>query len=240
MKKLLAIVAALIISTTVMAEVQFYTHNIKPFTWQEKGQVTGFATDIVRAMMDIRGQKNQSFKVVPFKRGLKMAQTQKNIGMFIVARRPEREDTVKWVGPLLTNEVYFYKKKGSAITPKTLDDIKKLNSVGVGLGNADDTFLTKEGFKNLDRAPAQKTSVQKLAVGRVDVAPVGNIVLGEVAKEAGIDPAELERTDVKLYDSLVYLVFSKDISDAEVAEWAKALEEVKATKYDEIHKKYIK
>jgi polar amino acid transport system substrate-binding protein len=51
--------------------------------------------------------------------------------------------------------------------------------------------------------------------------------------------SDVERTDVKLYDSVVYLVFSKNISKSEISEWHKALDEVRKTKYDTIYKEYI-
>ena len=47
----------------------------------------------------------------PFQRALLMVQQQPNTALFIVARRPERENTVKWLGPLSSSYVYLYKHR---------------------------------------------------------------------------------------------------------------------------------
>jgi polar amino acid transport system substrate-binding protein len=220
-------------------DITFGTHFIKPFTWEEDGELKGFAVDVVKAMMNIMDIPEQ-FTMLPFARGLKDVQTQPNRAFFIVPRRPEREDTVKWVGPLVTNGVYFYKKKGSSVHIESLEDLRSLKRIGVGRGNADETFLQSKGFTNLYSTTNQKQSLQMLVRGRIDVTPMGELVMPEMAKDAGIDMNEIERTDLKLYDSVVYLVFSKNVSDDIVSQWQQALDTLKDSGvYQEMYQKYI-
>ncbi|WP_136810406.1 substrate-binding periplasmic protein [Desulfosediminicola flagellatus] len=217
----------------------FLTHFIKPFTFQEEGNIKGLAVDIVKEMMDIMEHPKQ-FTMLPFKRALLTVQSSDNHALFIVARRPEREETVKWVGPLVSSSVYFYKKKGTNLDLKTLSDIKELWRVGVGRGNADHTYLEAQGFTNLQKTNNQVQSLQMLQLGRVDVTPMSELVMPEMAKHAGIDLDSIERTAVKLYDSILFLAFSIDTPDDVVDGWQRALDTVKISgKYQDIYDRYI-
>ncbi len=217
----------------------FLTHFIKPFSYLEKSEFQGFAVDIVRELMKRIGHP-ENFKMYPFKRALLTVQKTPSHALFIVARRPEREGTVKWVGPLISSGVYFYKKRGSDFHIEKLDDLKNLNSIGVGRGNADHTFLQNHGFTNLLATKDQKQSVQLLEYGRTDVTPISELVMPEMAKEAGIDINGIERTDLKLYDSVLYLVFSIDTPDETVAQWQEALDALKSSgEYQQIFNRYI-
>jgi polar amino acid transport system substrate-binding protein len=219
--------------------ITFITHDLRPFTYQYEGEFHGFAVDIVREMMRAMDHP-QLFKVMPFKRALRDVQTKSHHALFIVARRPERETLVKWVGPLVTSGVYFYQKRGADIAAWDLNAIRTLRSVGVGLGNADHTYLESQGFNNLSPSPTQEKSLELLALGRVDVTPVSELVMPALAAQAGVDISAIERTPVKLYDSTLFLVFSKDVPDEVVTRWQDALDRIKASgQYQVIFNRYI-
>jgi len=220
-------------------EIVFTTHFMKPFTWQEDGEFKGFATEIVREMMKIMNHP-EKFQMYPFIRGLKEVQSESNRAFFIVARRPEREQTVKWVGPLVSNGVYFYKKKNSSVKLDSLEDLWNIKSIGVERGVADETFLHSKGFNNLVSVDNHQQLLQMLDAERIDVGSMGELVMPEMAKNAGINPNDFERTAIKLYDSEVNLVFSKDVSDQVVLKWQQALDDLKASgEYQKIYQKYI-
>jgi len=182
----------------------------------------------------------EKFQMYPFIRGLKEVQSESNRAFFIIARRPEREKTVKWVGPLVSNGVYFYKKKNSSVKLDSLEDLWNIKSIGVERGVADETFLRSKGFNNLVTLDNQKQLLQMLNAERIDVGPMGELVMPEMAKIAGIDPNEIERTAIKLYDSEVNLAFSNDVPDHLVLKWQQALDNLKASgKYQEIYQKYL-
>ncbi len=232
--------AAFLSATTAQAkELTFLTHFIKPFTYQENGELKGFAVDLVREMMKLQGQP-QEFEVYPFKRGLRVVQSTPEHAFFIVARREEREGTVKWVGPLISSGVYFYKKKGAQINADSLEEIREKYSVVVQRGNADHYFLQENGFTKLNITNNQKLSLQMLDKGRVDLTPISELVMPELAKEAGMDINNIQRTNLKLYDSTLYLVFSKDTADTTVVQWQQALDSLKASgKYQALYDKYL-
>lgn len=240
-KHLLYLLFCIILSmTTAQAgRFTFLTHYITPFTYEENGSVKGFAVDIVREMMKIM-KHPEEFEMYPFKRALRTVQNTPNHALFIVAKRPERENTIKWVGPLITSGVYVYKMKGNPVKVSSLDDLKNLNAIGVGRGNADHTYLEAKGFTNLYPANNHMQSIQMLYKGRVDVTSGSELVVPEMAKQAGLDVSRIERTDLKLYDSVLFLGFSKDTPDETIAQWQQALDTLKASgKYQKIYMKYL-
>lgn len=226
-------------SIATTESISFLTHSIKPFAYEENGKIDGFAVEIVKEMMKSIGHPEE-FTMIPFARGLQEVQINGNYAFFIVARRPERESTVKWVGPLVSSGVYFYKMAGLPLEVNNLNDLKKVRFIGVGRGNADHVFLRSLGFTNLQPVNNQLQSVIMLEKGRVDVTPVSELVMPAMAKYAGIDMRDIEKIHLKLYDSVLYLVFSLNTPDETVAQWQKALDSMKASgKYEEIYKKYI-
>ncbi len=227
------------VNITHAGEFTFLSHVIRPFTYEENREIKGFAVDIVKEMMALM-KHSQEIKIYPFKRALQTVQRTSGHALFIVARRPERVDTLKWVGPLISSGVYFYKMKDSPIQIGNLQDVEKVAAIGVGLGNADHAFLLANGFTNISPVPNQLQSVRMLSKGRVDVVPISELVMPEMAKQAGIDSNRIERTGVKLYDSVLFLVFSKETPDATVAHWQHALDRLKDSgKYQQIYSEYV-
>ncbi|WP_375748770.1 substrate-binding periplasmic protein [Vibrio sp. HN007] len=218
---------------------RFITHYIPPFTYEENGEFRGFAIDLIKEMMTSLGHP-VSFEMYPFSRGLRKVQTTSNIAFFIVAWREERDKTVKWVGPLITSGVYVYKHKDNPDSIRTLEDLSKVPFLGVGRGNADHTYLEGLGFKNIYPTNDQLISLQMLASDRIDATPMSELILPELAKKADIDLSSIKRTDLKLYDSTLYLTFSLDTPDEEVNKWQKALDKLKADgRYDKLYRKYV-
>ncbi|XPF94000.1 substrate-binding periplasmic protein [Colwellia sp. RE-S-Sl-9] len=216
--------------------ITFLTHQIEPFSYLEDGELKGLTTEIIKEMMKIT-QYNHDIKVYPFARGLWTVQNKPNYAMYIVARRPEREGTVKWVGPLISSGVYFYKRKGSSIMPSSLDEIKESFSVGVHLGNADHNFLKAQNFNNIVPTTKPFYAIKMLIKDRVNLVPMSELTVHSLAEK---EKANIERTNVKLYNSDIYLVFSKETPNNIVANWQAALDEIKSTDvYDKIYKKYL-
>jgi polar amino acid transport system substrate-binding protein len=220
-------------------KITFLTHAIKPFSYMENNVIKGFAVDIVKEMMRVQ-KSPEAFEIYPFIRGLRMVQNSPNLAFFIVARTASREETVKWVGPLITSGVYFYKVKGDPIKANSLENTKNRYQIAVQRGNADHTFLRDKGFTKLTTTNNQLQSLKMLYKGRVDLTPVSELVMPEIAKQAGIDINNIERTDIKLYDSTLYIVFSKDTPDETVAQWQQVLDALKISgRYQDIYNKYL-
>ena len=79
-----------------------------PFQYKYKDEVIGVSSDIVNAIQE----------------ELEIVENNKNTALFSMLRTDERERKYKWVGPLATMKLVFFKKKGSKITLHNLDDAK--------------------------------------------------------------------------------------------------------------------
>ncbi len=228
---------------TVRAEskkITFLTHDIRPFVYKENNKFVGFGVEIITEMMNMVNYKND-FKYVPFNRALNTVQTQNNFAMFIVSRRPEREKTLKWVGPLISSGVYFYKKKENKTKINNLEDLKKFKAIGVARGNADHFYLKNKGYKNLLPVNTHDQLIRMLYLDRIDITPISEVVIDAIITKRGFDFNLIEKTNVKLYDSHLYLVFSKNIPESIITQWQSALIQLKKSeKYKRTYLKYIK
>ncbi|QDE32229.1 substrate-binding periplasmic protein [Shewanella polaris] len=221
------------------SQVQFITHPLPPFSYLDNGRLSGFAIDILKAMMQ-NTQQTAKIEMYPFNRAFQMLKSQQNTALLVIAKRPEREVNMKWVGPIISSGVYFYQKSKSGLSLAHLEDLKRVQNIGVVLDNADHTYLDSQGFTNLSTDKAQLQSLKMLHYGRVDVAPMSELVMPFLAKAADIDINSIERTPIKLYDSTLYIAFSNDTSDDVVSLWQQAFDElISSGKYQTIYQGYF-
>lgn len=121
----------------------------------------------------------------------------------------------------------------------SLDDMKKLGQIGVGRGNASEAVLLKNDFTNLYAVTNEIAAIEMLILRRVDAVLIGEMVVSEMSKSTSIDIKLLEKTNLKLLDSILYIGCSKNISDSEISKWQSVFDKVKAEKFEGLYKKYI-
>jgi len=234
----LAIVLLVLINNANAADLTVISHELKPFTWKDNGAIKGLAYDLVAATM--KKMNNQSeIKLLPFTRALTMVQNEPDIILFHVQRTAEREHTMKWVGPIVTNGVYIYRIKNTKTRLNNLEDLRKLKYIAVVSGEATDFFLKERNFTNLFHVRQQSQSLEMLTNGKVEASPFGELVVGAYAKDNNIDSSLIEKTNIKLFESVLYMGFSKNIPDDVIRKWQYALEAVKQAQYIHLYQKYI-
>ncbi len=210
------------------AELRILTHPLAPFTTGPATAPEGLAIDIVQAILARTGDTG-TLTVEPFPRLLRDVESGPWTVGFIVARTPERERLMQWVGPIAVSEVYFYQRAGTSPLVTSLDEARRLGRIGVQLGNADAHYLQNLGFTNLDYSDAQVTDIIKLDRGRLDATPVSRLVFSSLAKQAGLPAGDFVRTPFKLYELGIYVALSPDIPKSVVNAWSAALTAMKAT-----------
>jgi polar amino acid transport system substrate-binding protein len=155
-----------------------------------------------------------------------------------MTRTEEREKMFKWVGPIASNKWVFFAKKGSGITLGSLEDAKKVEKIGTYKDDAAESFIKAEGFTNIDSVVNDDQNVPKLMAGRINLWIVGELQGIHKAKAKGVADQLEKVLDVK--DTQLYIAFSKNTSDAEVAKWQAALDAMKADgSYDALIMKYM-
>ena len=238
-----SIISALVICMLVAvnnasaADFKIMTEEFPPFNYTENGKLTGLSTDV---MMEIGKRINHptDFELLPWARAYGLIQKKDGQILFSMTRTEARENLFKWVGPVASNKWVFFAKKGSGITVSSLDDAKKVKKIGAYKDDAAESFLKAEGFTNLDSVLKDAQNVPKLMAGRINLWIVGELQGIHKAKAQGANE-DLEKVmDVK--DTQLYIAFSKNTSDEDIAKWQKALDDMKADgSYDTILKKYM-
>lgn len=234
--------------TAFAYDIRFITHNIEGKTYRDgNGELRGkkhggrraFNIELVREMMTLVNHPKR-FQEIPFVRGLRTVQDEQDFALFNVTRTAEREETVKWVGPIQKSYANFYELKEAPTGIKTLEDAKKVAGISVLNGNVHHKLLTKHGFTNLQPATSYVSCFKMLAFKRVNLTPSSNLALMERLKAAGISPDEIRRTPVVLFESKGYIAFSKNIPDIVIEKWQQALDQLKRSgKYEQLYQLYL-
>ncbi len=216
------------------------TENWPPYNYEENGEVKGFSTEIVQAIIK---KLNLSYEVqlLPGARGEKLLDEGSHVMNFSLFRTSERETRYKWIGPIAEDAIYFYKKKGNPLEIATLEDAKNVKRVACRHKGLVLSVLQKEGFTNLDLTTKPKRIVRKVAMGIVDLS-VSETPLGVRywLTKAKLPTDSLEQTPVKLVEFPLYIACTKDIPDQVIQQWQDALEQIKASAtYTRIYNKYI-
>ncbi|MCX7023088.1 MAG: transporter substrate-binding domain-containing protein [Spirochaetes bacterium] len=189
------------------------------------GTMKGSNYEIVRAMQKRLGDRNP-IEVMPWARAYNMLETGSGTMLFSTTRTPEREPLFKWVGPIQVADWSFFAQKGSGIRINSLEDARKVKSIGTYKDDVREAFLIKNGFTNLDSATDNIQNVRKLLAGRIDLFISTNLGIGGTLLSAGARPDDVESVFV-IQTAKLYLAFSKDIPDELVARWQTALDAMK-------------
>lgn len=231
MKRLVLLPLAFILLATVAlaADLNIITENAPPLNYTEDGtdtgKLTGQAVDIVREIQKRLGD-GAPIEVLPWARGYSLVQSGPGVMLFSTTRTEAREALFQWVGPVGTKEWVFLAKKGSPVQVASLEDAKKVGSIGVYQNDVREQFLKEQGFTNLDSANNPDTILKKMVLGRNDLWLADKHAFIELAKNQGIDPGELVPVfTVKKTD--LYMAFSRDVPADVVGKWTEALEAMK-------------
>jgi len=109
MKKLIL----LLVVVNIFA-LNLVTEIFPPFQFEENGKLKGVSVDIVKAIQQ-KINDNSKIKVYPWNRAYKLTLKKPNYALFSTLRTKERENKFKWIGPLATMKLVFFKNKNSDI-----------------------------------------------------------------------------------------------------------------------------
>ncbi len=239
--ELLSFLLIISISNLWAEELTVMTENWPPYNYLEKGTVTGFSTDIVKEIMKELNISSEII-VLPGARGESYARTKKNHVLFSLFRTKAREAIYKWVGPLATEEVYFFKKKGNPIVIKNIDDVKKQ---GLRIASMHEgmiyNHLQSLGFKRFIRSYVVKESVKQLHKNQADLIALTPLGISYLLNELNLPLDSIVQTSIKLFQNDLYIVISKKTDNKIVQKWQNALDKIKSSdRYKQIYMNYLK
>jgi polar amino acid transport system substrate-binding protein len=232
MKKLLALLllGAVILTacnTAAPAEkTRVLMEDYPPYNYVDaQGKTAGLSTDVVKAIMSKLGT-NIPIEVMPWTQAYALTQQDPGVALYSVARTSEREHLFMWVGPIGVYENWLYARKGSAVKVNTLDDAKSVKAIAAVKDEAGQQTLSSQGFINFVYTGSTADGLKKLMAGEVDLWLGTREGVATVAKEAGVNPDDLEPA-VFVHRSDLYIAFNKNTAFATVDAWQKALDSIK-------------
>jgi len=238
---LIAALLCLLMGVFARAETyQLVTEEWAPYNFRENEQITGMATEVVRAIMALTGDDFE-IRMRPSMRASHVLQTQPRTIMYSMFRTPEREPLFKWVGPIAEESIYPYQLAAATQPIHTLEQLLHAPRITTRHAGLVPAMLASMGFDNLDMSATESRQLYRmLLAGRTEVI-IGDTDAGVAyySRQLNIAPETMRRVPIELYRSPLYIAFSRDSDDDLVANWASALERLRETgELERIHSRY--
>ncbi len=232
MKRLcFALIAGLLLVTACVtpeqpAKLRVITEEYPPFNYTDAGgNLVGSSTAEVKGILNKLGE-NITIEVMPWSRAYETVLAEPDTALYSMARTPERENVFMWVGPIGSYENWLYVKKGSKIRIGNLDEAKAVKSIAAVKDEAGQQKLAQQGFINFVYTDSTAEGLKKLAAGEVDLWLGTGTDVEMVAKQAGVDPSEIEAVAF-VHKVDLYIAFNKNTPYATVQAWQEALDSLK-------------
>lgn len=235
------VVTVLIYSNCWAQELQIVSDPYPPLGYVNKnGEIVGITVEIIRALLK-ETQINGTFRMLPWARAYKLAQTDENIAIYTLAKNKERERLFKLVGPVIQSKYYLFKlKKRHDIQLDSLSDAEKY-LVGVVTDYYSHKYLLSREFKeekNFEKVHNSELNLRKFAAERVDLLISTEVDFNYQVIELGYDLNHFEKAlFVTSADS--YIGFSRKTNNEIVKRFEQALDKIRADgTYDKILDRY--
>lgn len=197
-----------------------------PYTYVERGKLTGLYTQIVQRALQEMPQYRAELRAVPWQRGISLLQAGKIFAMYPpYAMRAERPDLVYSV-PLMTEHVVVFCHSGVAAKRRLArwpDDYRGLRiglNTGFLVGDAGFIATRQAGGFVMDTATGTRSNLLKLMRGRIDCYINDRLSTQwqwkRLQQEGQIGAGMLAMQEkMQLADQPVYLAFSRKYGQAD-------------------------
>lgn len=217
-------------------ELRLVSADFDPYTYETPSGGSGVMYEIVQQLAKRVGQSPE-IEFLPWARAQTIARSKPNVGIFPIARVPERESKYAWLVPILDDPYVFFAKKNSKVDISSIKAAKHLR-IGLFGGSLAEVLLKKMGFDNFKSVTSDVQNVKMLKLDRIDawVAPLS--FRYRYKKKGGLAGDEL-RVGATITVLHEYLGASKSLDLETIQKWRKAFELMKQDgSYARIMKKY--
>ncbi|SNY55698.1 amino acid ABC transporter substrate-binding protein, PAAT family [Arsukibacterium tuosuense] len=177
-----------------VGHVQVVTELSPPHQTMVAGQIGGYSTQLVKAILQQAGV-SASIEMYPWARAYKMALQQPDTLIYNMARTAQREQLFQWIGPVASYRLGFVKlAHRQDIQLKALADARRY-SIAVQRHDVAENFLKKNGFGQpgqLVLAADISESWQLLLHGKVDLIIDDPMALTAMAGHFNVEPEYVE------------------------------------------------
>ncbi|NAX04692.1 MULTISPECIES: transporter substrate-binding domain-containing protein [Vibrio] len=212
-----------------LSSLKFITENYPPFNYEQKGQLTGIAIDILEhATQAVNDPVNrQDVSLQPWARGYASALNTPNTVLFSMTRTDARENLFKWAGPIVESRIVLWAAKDRQIKLSSITDVNNYR-VGVVREDIGEQLLKSAGVNDnvLRSSATPEMVVRQLDAQRIDLWAYGDNVGAFIMREHNIDPNNYEIVYV-LHESQTYFAFHKDTPDEYVSKIQQGIDIIK-------------
>lgn len=203
------------------AQLEWVAGDLPPFAWRSPTGPRGYAHELVLLMAQQMGRSTQ-VTYVPWARAVQLTERSERIGIFPLARTPDREQRFQWLVPLMTVRYVL-------ITPATarrlsLDELRSLR-VGVLRGSPIVRNLQAERFKAIVDAKDYKDLLRMLVGGSLDAVYAGAPMIDAAMSEYGYARQQFT-THQALGEARLYIAASRELAPEEALLWQKAYQQL--------------
>lgn len=149
------------------AELTAYAEESPPYHYLKNGEVTGIATDVLRAAC-ARAKISCDIQIVPWARAYALTTTTPNTLIFSIVRRADREKNFIWLSPIATETMWVYGRRDSPV----ISSLSQLKTKRIGVINGSSAImeLRNAGIRDaiIDVANSTEGNLRKLEAHHLD------------------------------------------------------------------------
>ena len=203
------------------SQLEWVAGDLPPFAWQSASGPRGYGHELVLLMAQQLGRSTQ-VSYYPWARAVQLTERSDSVGIFPLARTPDREKRFQWLVPLMTARYVL-------ITPATdhrlnLAQLRTLR-VGVLRGSPIVRNLQAEQFTTLIDGKDYKDLLRMLVNGSLDAVYAGAPMLDAAMSEYGYTHQQFT-THLALGEARLYIAASPGLVPDEARLWQKAYQQL--------------
>lgn len=197
-----------------LAQLRYLTEEWAPYNYEEGGNVTGIAVDILGEVFSELGvnRNRADVRIVPLAEGFRETQNTSTV-LFSIVRTPEREPLYKWAGPFTKSGFVIYAPVSRNITISGDRDLDRYR-IGAVRSSIENDLLAARGV-NVSRIVQGSNPEEVLSLlesGQIDLWATGDLAGRHQMLLTARDPNAYEIV-ATLSENEFYYIFSKDVPD---------------------------
>ncbi|MFK3973565.1 ABC transporter substrate-binding protein [Pseudomonas sp. NPDC087358] len=217
-----------IAQATMATTIEAVTED-SSYTFIERGNVSGPASEIVRDTLRAAGFTDVHFALSPWARAYSLALEQPNVLIYPIVRTPQREALFRWVGQLARVSIYLYKFRTADDVQASVFDEAKHYTVGVVRDDARANYLAAQGFSKLVVSATNEQNFKLFQLRQVQMIPLPEHDAIAFCAKAGIPFTELEAVmPLNELDIGIYMAYSLATPESIVVQTVQAFKEVES------------
>ena len=229
----LAAIAALLLISLARAQpaqsgpeqIKYFTEDYPPSNFVEKGEIKGYAVDLLKAMWRQMKVAEQPIEVTNWA-AFNHVESTPNTMLFAMTRNAERENKFLWIGPIYNNRYVLIGRADRKYAVSTPADAVRYR-VGVIRDDIGQKLMLEAGVpeNKLEKVADFRQLVKMLKADRIDMIAATITVLPSFAGYGDFKASELKPL-ATVKDAPLYFAFNKDTDARLVARFQNALRAV--------------